>query len=89
MIRIAEPPMTVAEECALRHNCRYGLGGLRMKHVPTGREFTCHGSVWGPDDRLFVYDPSRVRLPASECLLLQRWPVTCCRPRRSKTPDGR
>ena len=74
-------PETVAAACARRNNCRYGLGGLRMRHIPTGRRFECGGSTWGPDDNLLLrVGESGEVVPADQCVLLDRWPVTCCRP---------
>ncbi len=50
--RTLAPPRTVADLCRLRRNCRAGLSGLRMRHLPTGREFTCLGSWWAAGDAL-------------------------------------
>jgi hypothetical protein len=135
-LKVKAEAETVAEACERRGGCRAGLSGLRMKHLPTGREFPCSGSEWGPNQalRLFyravplsppeiqreralafinqrdgegsekarkeieLYDmgcmdlgiwsalsgPAPERIPASECILLERWPVVCCRPRRRK-----
>jgi hypothetical protein len=127
---------TVAEACERRRNCRAGLSGLRMKHLASGREFRCDGSMWEKDQALILFRRTAPRLsaeeqraravayiherhgegsykarkqiqlydlgvmdlgvcgaisgpppepiPASECVLLERWPVVCCRPRRRK-----
>lgn len=76
------PGENVAEALARRRNCRYGLAGVQMRHVPTGQEFRCQGTVWGKDDSLLIY-PDKVR--AEDCVLLAPWPVVCCRPSRVKT----
>jgi hypothetical protein len=120
---------TVADLCKLRRNCRAGLTGLAMRHIPTGREFVCLGTWWGGNETLRLqvepggettrgelvaamaerlgegtpaylqavdsYDrlglicaadipmaPHPASFTAAECVLLERWPVTCCRPSR-------
>jgi hypothetical protein len=90
---------------------------VRMRHLPTGREFVCGGSEWADDGGLLLYtreelvtkgekepdahgfvmysaseffalefEPFRPDeiVRATECLLLSRWPVVCCRPRRRR-----
>ena len=64
---------TVTEELKRRSGVRTGLAGVAMKHVPTGREFTCTGSTWAKDGALMVETCSGDRLPASECILMSEW----------------
>lgn len=71
-------------ECQRRNWCRNGLGGVDLRHVPTGERFECRGSVWGPDSMLLVYSwtDRSAKYRADECVLMSRWPVVCCRPTR-------
>lgn len=50
-------PKTVADLCKERGDCRDGLGGLAMRHLPSGIEFLCEGSCWSDHDtpRLLIY----------------------------------
>ena len=121
---------TVADLSRARGNCRVGLAGLRMRHLPTGSEFVCRGTHWAvPASLRLEVEPARVptredrlraiarrlgegtpaylqavdaydrlglvcaadvrvspppgSVGADECVLLVRWPVTCCRPSRA------
>jgi hypothetical protein len=38
----------VWDECRRRSQCRYGLGGLKMLHVPSETEFVCGGQEQAP-----------------------------------------
>ncbi len=126
-------PENVLAACNRRDNCRVGIKGLLMRHLPTGREFRNHGLGWlyrSKDEEVLVVhmtemvvkppdgtpreeidrmksggiiwadwiqegsmdpeeDPDNVY--ARDCVLLERWPVYCCRPgrRKSTLPTGR
>jgi hypothetical protein len=83
-------PETVADALERRRNCRFGLGGLCMRHVPSAREFVCEGSVWSPESTLLLYATDgrrRVKIRAEECILLSAWPIVCCRPRPRPKED--
>lgn len=54
------------EALARRRNCRYGLRGVRMRHLPTGREFECGGSQWGQDGTLLLYTRRERMRPGHE-----------------------
>jgi hypothetical protein len=41
---------TVADECRRRDDCRYGLKGVKMMHLPSGQVLVCGGSKWGAED---------------------------------------
>src|SRR4051794_22324512 len=53
--RSTSPVPTLADECNRRNECRYGLKGVRMRHVPTDREFDCGGSKWSEAGNLLLY----------------------------------
>lgn len=55
--------LTVAQAVSENHNNRHGLNGLRMRHIPTNREFVCHGSSWGPGRTLMILMPGKIPRP--------------------------
>lgn len=72
---------TVEEALHRREDERFGLNGLIMRHLPTGKRFACSGSKWNKDSRLelFVHrggDPGYLPeiVPSWKCTLLEAWP---------------
>jgi hypothetical protein len=45
---------TVGDHSRLRNNCRYGLRGLRMRHLISGLDFDCGGSMWDRHSQLVL-----------------------------------
>lgn len=75
---------TVAEELKNRNKCRYRLKGVRLRHVPTGREFVASGSGWEAEGKLAVFGPDdpggAESFRPEECEIISPWPVACCPP---------
>lgn len=77
--------VTISDELKRRNNCREGLGGVVvvLRDEPDAH-FRVAGSMWTANRSLRVKlasadDPEDVvhDVPASECFLLSRWPITC------------
>lgn len=70
-----------------RRGCRAGLDGKRVLFA--GRSRVIDHNAWGADSAVVVWlkvgeDATEGPIPASECVLLSRWPGKCCKPTVAK-----
>jgi hypothetical protein len=77
------PEAYLTVQLAARSNCRYGLSGLRVWHLDRAR--VIRSTAWNADSELIVYfehDEGEPPVLADDLVLLDKWPVVCCRPSR-------
>jgi|ERR1700682_1403208 len=72
---------TVEQALKRREDHRFGLNGLTMRHIPSGRRFSLLFSKWNKEGRLELYphqggSPGYLprMVPSWECVILEAWP---------------